>query len=195
MPVVRALRSESRVTAIATPRSSTISPTICAPNSELPSDSGIRDESATGWARFGSAWGAGTGDGAEEGLICGNKLAALPPGIVVDTPATAGSAPIGMLVPTPSVVRDRPPISAVTPPGVVPDEPPVEPPMPAEDVVGFDVVGVGVGDAVAGLATVTVTLSVAVTGEEAPFFTEMVAVYLIVSPAGAFFGTATCIST
>lgn len=188
MPVVRALRSDSRVTAITRPRSSTISPTICAPNSELPSDSGIRDESATGWARFGSAWEPGTGDGAEDGLICGNKLAALPPGIVVDTPATAGRAPIGMLVPTPSVVRDRPPMSAVVPPGMVPDEPPA----PAGDVGDFDLVGVG--DVVAALATVTLALSVAVTGE-VPFITEMAALNLIVSPAGAFFGTVTCIST
>src|ERR1700760_2318620 len=109
---------DSRVTAMATPSRRTISPTIWAPNSELPRASGMRDESATGWA-FGPLAGLpAAGEGVDEGLICGNRLEALPPGMVVDTPATAGSGPTGMLDPSPSE-PSRPEIVALEP-GVEP---------------------------------------------------------------------------
>ena len=62
--------------------------------------------------------------------------------------------------------------------------------MPVPPAV-FALLDVGVGDAGA-FATVTVgPLTVAVSGEPLPFGTETVAVNLIVSPAGAVFGTLT----
>ncbi len=81
-----------------------IKPTICAPNSELASDSGMVDESATGsLCLLESAWVPGAGLGVADGLICGKRLDALPPGIVVETPGTAepttGMFPMGRLVP------------------------------------------------------------------------------------------------
>ncbi len=82
----RTFRTEILVTAIATPSSRMISPTICAPNSELPNESGIFEESATGSPL--PAWMPGAGLGTAEGLICGNRLDALPAGIVVVVPGT-----------------------------------------------------------------------------------------------------------
>ena len=80
-----------------------ISPAICAPNSELPSDSGMVEESATGCLP-GLAWLPGTGLGTEDGLICGKRFDALPAGIVVEEPGapepTTGIGPRGRLVPT-----------------------------------------------------------------------------------------------
>jgi hypothetical protein len=83
-----------------------------------------------------------------DGLIWGNRLEALPPGMVVDTPATAGSGPTGMLVPSPRE-PDRPEMVAVgpAPAGVV-----VEP-LPADADLDGD--GLELDDAVA-LVTVTV---------------------------------------
>ena len=89
-----------------------IRPTICAPNSELPSDSGMVDESATGPPCLPGpkpAWAPGAGLGDADGLICGKRLDALPAGIVVETPGTAepttgtsepttGMFPMGRLV-------------------------------------------------------------------------------------------------
>ena len=68
-----------------------IRPTICAPNSELPSNSGMLDESATGSPCLPEpAWAPGTGLGVADGLICGKRLDALPAGIVVESPGTPG---------------------------------------------------------------------------------------------------------
>ena len=94
------MRSEIRVTAIATPSSRMIRPTICAPNSELPSDSGIVDESATGSPCLPKPASApGDGLGVADGLISGKRLDALPAGIIVETPGTAepttGMFPMG----------------------------------------------------------------------------------------------------
>jgi len=81
-----------------------ISPMTCAPNSELLSDSGIVDDAATGPLLPGLAWRSGAGLGAEDGLICGNRLDALPAGIVVEPPGTliptTGIGPSGRLLPT-----------------------------------------------------------------------------------------------
>lgn len=146
------------------------------------------EESATGWVFPGSACVPGAGLGTEDGLICGKRSEALPPGIVVETPgtpATSGSAPIGILAPT--LVVDRPGRIAVEPLGDAPAD------VPAPEL--FDLVGVGVGVVVAVFATVTVgPVAVAVRLDEVPLVTETVALYLIVSPAGAFFGTVTCAS-
>ena len=81
-----------------------IRPTICAPNSVLPSDSGMVDESATGALGLPEpAWAPGTGLGVADGLICGKRLDALPAGIVVENPGTAepttGMFPMGRLGP------------------------------------------------------------------------------------------------
>ncbi len=104
--MARALRSEIRVTAKTTPSSRTIRPTICAPNSELPSDNGMVDESATGLPCLPGpkpAWAPGAGLGDVDGLICGKRLDALPAGIVVEVPGTSapttGMFPMGRLVP------------------------------------------------------------------------------------------------
>jgi hypothetical protein len=102
--VAHAFRSEIRVTAITTPTSSTSSPKICAPNSELPSESGMVEESATGCAPplAPPACVPGARLGTTDGLICGKRFEALPAGIVAEvpgTPATAGSGPIGRPVP------------------------------------------------------------------------------------------------
>jgi hypothetical protein len=106
LPTARVFRSEIRVTAITTPSSSMSSPKIWAPNSELPSESGMVEESATGCAPplAGSARVPGAGLGA--GLICGKRFEALPPGIVAEIPGTPaaptdGSGPIGRPVPRP----------------------------------------------------------------------------------------------
>lgn len=161
-------RTESRVTAMATPSKSTIRPTIWAPNSELPRASGIRDESATGWAPLASAGVPAAGDGVDDGLIWGNRLAALPPGMVVDTPATAGSGPTGMLVPLPREPV-RPEMVAVDPfpAGVV-----GEPPPPADGDVGDDELEL---DDAAALATVTVGAVAVLVPVPVLFFTERVA--------------------
>ncbi len=177
---------DSRVTAMATPSRSTISPTIWAPNSELPRASGIRDESATGCAPLALAGGPATGDGVDDGLIWGNRLEALPPGMVVDTPATAGSGPTGMLVPSPRE-PDRPEMVAVdpSPAGVV-----VEPlPLPADG--DLDAVGLELDDAAA-LVTVTVWAADLV-ALDPPLFAVRMTLNLNVS-AGALFGTVTCTS-
>ena len=87
----RTFRTEILVTAIATPSSRMISPAICAPNSELPSESGIVEGSATGSLLTAGLPGAGLGTA--EGLICGNRLDALPAGIVVVVPATVPGTP------------------------------------------------------------------------------------------------------
>jgi hypothetical protein len=171
---------------MATPSRSTIRPTICAPNSELPSASGIRDESATGCEPLAAAGVPAAGDGVDDGLICGNRLEALPPGIVVETPATAGSGPIGMFVARPAVVPDRPGMVAVDPLGDG-----FEPPATADG----DLDWVGVGVVVAVLATVTVGAVARAVRFELPFGTVTVTLYWSLSPPGAFFGTLTCIST
>jgi hypothetical protein len=95
------LRSEIRVTAAATPSSRMIRPTICAPNSELVSDIGMTEDAAI-CPLPGLPWFPGAGLGDEDGLICGNRLDALPAGMVVETPGTSvtpGSAPMGRDVP------------------------------------------------------------------------------------------------
>ncbi len=74
-----------------------ISPTICAPNSELPSESGIVEESAAGSPLAAGLPGAGLGTA--EGLICGNRLDALPAGIVVLVPGTLAPTPTTGIVP------------------------------------------------------------------------------------------------
>ena len=95
----RTFRTEILVTAMATPSSRMISPTIWAPNSELPKDSGIVEDSATGSPL--PAWLPGAGSGTAEGLICGNRLDALPAGTVVVVPGTpdptTGIVPRGRL--------------------------------------------------------------------------------------------------
>ena len=75
-----------------------IRPMICAPNSELVSDSGMTEDVATG-SLPGLAWLPGAGLGDEDGLICGNRLDALPAGMVPETPGTTGSAPTGRVEP------------------------------------------------------------------------------------------------
>jgi hypothetical protein len=153
LPAARDRRSEIRVTAIATPSSSTIRPKICAPNSELPSASGMVEESATGSPCLpGLAWVPGAGLGTEDGLIWGNRFDALPAGIVVDTPGTpaftSGMEPIGRL--EPGLYVDP------ATPLVVPPDPTDEPPGAALDELGDGcaLVGVGLGD---GEAAFTVT--------------------------------------
>ena len=176
---------------MATPSRSTIRPTIWAPNSELPRASGIRDESATGCCEaLAPAGVSATGEGVEDGLICGNRLEASPPGMVVDTPATAGSGPTGMLDPSPRG-SDRPEMVAVAPsPMPLGEFVGLTPPPPADGDVDADGLELGL---MAALATVTVALACL---DACPllFFTDRVALYLIVSPAGAFFGTLTCTS-
>ena len=193
MPVVvPRRRMESRVTAMATPSRSTIRPTIWAPNSELPRASGIRDESATGCPPLASAGVPAAGEGVADGLICGNRLEASPPGMVVETPATAGSGPTGMLDPSPRE-PDRPEMVAVdplpTPPGEL-----VEPPPPPPADGDLDAGGLELGDLVGALVTVIVGAVAVLAAVPLLFLTERVALYPIVSPAGAFFGTLTCTS-
>jgi hypothetical protein len=91
-----------------------------------------------------------------------------------------------MLVPSPREPV-RPEMVAVdpSPAGVV-----VEPPPPADGDVDDD--GLELGDEVA-LVTVTVCVAVLLV-VLVLFVTERVALYVIVSPAGAFFGTLTCTS-
>ncbi len=95
----RIFRTEILVTAMATPSSRMISPTIWAPNSELPKESGIVEDSATGSPLPAAPPGAGSGTA--EGLICGNRLDALPAGTVVVVPGTpdptTGIVPRGRL--------------------------------------------------------------------------------------------------
>jgi len=109
--VARPLRTEIRVTAIAIPSSRMIRPTSCAPNSELVSESGMVEGAATGsgLAGVGLATFPGAGLGAEDGLIRGNRLDALPAGMVIELPAgmvvevpatpTSGIDPRGRLAP------------------------------------------------------------------------------------------------
>jgi hypothetical protein len=160
---VRVRRSEIRVTAAATPSSSTIRPRIWAPNSELPRASGMVDESATGCCLlFGSAGLPGAGLGTAEGLICGKRLEALPAGIVVEMPGTvtSGTVPSGRLEP-----RLEPRLETVPPtPAVVPaDEDPEDGlelfvPEPEEACV---LVGLAEGLGLAARVNVTVTASLA----------------------------------
>src|SRR6202012_280874 len=112
----RVLRRESRATRMATPRSSTISPMIWAPNAELPRDSGMRDESATGSvALFGAAgWVPGAGVGEDGGLICGDRFEGVPAGTAGGIPDTAGGAP-SWTEPMFSVDPDRPGMSTSAP--------------------------------------------------------------------------------
>jgi hypothetical protein len=146
------------------------------------------DASATGSVLLGSAGVPAAGLGTADGLICGNRFEALPAGIVVETPGTptiAGSVPIGMFVPT--VLPDRPRIVVVDPLCVVLDGVAAPEPFDLELVEDGEVVGV--------FATVTVgAVAVAVRLAELPLATATVAVYLIVSPAGAVFGTVTSAS-
>ena len=163
-----------------------ISPTIWAPNSELVSDSGMTEDAATG-PLPGLAWLPGTGLGAAEGLICGNRLDALPAGMVVESPGTppepsSGIGPSGSAEPRVELFPVAPGIVAFAPP----DDGVVEEPPPAALLVGL---ALGDGDT---LATVTVgAVAVAVSGEPLPLGTETVAENLIVSPAGAVLGTLT----
>lgn len=164
-----------------------ISPTICAPNSELVSDSGMTEDAATG-PLPGLAWLPGTGLGAAEGLICGNRLDALPAGMVVESPGTptlepsSGIGPSGSAEPRVELFPVAPGIVVFAPP----DDGVGEEPAPAALLVGL---ALGDGDT---LATVTVgAVAVAVSGEPLPWGTETVAENLIVSPAGAVLGTLT----
>ena len=77
------------------------SPTSCAPNSELLSESGMVEGPATGSCLRGPARLPGPGLGTEDGLIRGKRLDALPAGMVVEVPATptSGTDPRGRLVP------------------------------------------------------------------------------------------------
>src|ERR1700761_1396678 len=182
----RVLRSDSRVTAMATPRSSTISPMIWAPNSELPRDSGMRDESATAPAvLLGTAAvvpGAGVGD--DEGLICGKRFEALPAGIVVDSPATAGSAPSAMELMF-SVLPDRPGMSTLAPA----DGSLVAAPEPEPGAAAFGAFLVADADGELAAFTVIVGAVAVAVSVAVPSVTVTVAVYLTVSPAVAVFGT------
>jgi hypothetical protein len=129
----------------------------------------------------------GAGDGDAEGLICGNRLEALPAGIVVDTPATAGSAPSGMAAPTLSVVPDRPGMSTVDPPGVLADGDPAAAPCVVLDL--------GLADGLAAALATVIVAAFAAVRVSLPLVTVTAAVYLIVSPAVAVLGTVTCVST
>ncbi len=184
MPV-RVRRSEIRVTAAATPSSSTIRPRICAPNSELLRASGMVDESATGRCLFGLAGLPGAGVGTAEGLIWGKRLEALPAGIVVEMPGTgptSGTVPSGMLDPR---LRVEPAAPAVD--EEEPDEELVpfvaEPPEPA---VLLLLLGFGLGE-VDGFVTVTVAVLVVISLVFS--VTVMVAVKVILSPEAAELGT------
>ena len=162
-----------------------ISPTTCAPNSELASDSGIVDDLATGFPGPALAWLPGAGLGAEDGLIFGKRLDALPAGIVVELPGTpvptTGRGPIGRLLPR-----------LKAEPAAPPAEPPPGPAVGVDRVPpAFRAVPVLLGDGEAGgLATVTVALP-AVVSDEPPSDTETPTVYVILSPAGAVLGTLT----
>jgi hypothetical protein len=164
-----------------------ISPTICAPNSELVSDSGMTEDASAG-PLPGLAWLPATGLGTAEGLICGNRLDALPAGMVVESPGTptpepsSGIGPSGSAEPRVELFPVAPGTVAFAPLGDGVDE---ELPGAALLVA----LALGVGDA---LATVTVgAVAVAVSGEPLPLGTETVAENLIVSPAGAVLGTLT----
>ncbi len=78
-----------------------ISPTSCAPNSELISESGMVEGSATGSCLPGLARLPGAGLGTGDGLIRGKRCDALPAGMMVEVPATptTGIDPRGRLLP------------------------------------------------------------------------------------------------
>lgn len=142
--------------------------------------------------------------GAEDGVICGNRLAALPAGTLIVRPDALepmlGRAPIGMAAaptplgnaaPTPLAVPSGPDAVPFGLPGAEPpdDEPPDVEPRDEEAAVDF---GLGAGPDDAGAATVTAgALSVAVSAEPLPLATETVAENWMVSPAGAVVGTLT----
>jgi hypothetical protein len=201
--VARIFRIEIPVITVATPSSSTIRPMICDSNSELVSEIGMTEDVATAfwpWLVPGAVFGAGLG--ADDGLISGNRLAALPAGTltvppVVPEPATGsaptGSAPTGRAAtgtsaPRLLVVPGRLGTVAADPLDEDPLEEPAEPPAPDFALE------LGLGDADV-FATVTVgALALAVSGEPPPLATETVAENWIVSPAGAVLGTLTCAS-
>jgi hypothetical protein len=202
---------------------------ICASNCEPVSEIGRTEDVVTAsWAELAPGLvpipiplPAAEVGGAADGVISGNRLAALPAGTLVVTgvpePAT-GIAPMGKATPTlptgsSTAGMGAAGVRAVEP---LPAEPlaveplPVEPladplsvePLPVEpsavepdEVTAPDLVlDVGAGDAGTG-ATVTVgALPVAVSGELLQLTTETVAENLIVSPAGAVFGTLSCAS-
>ena len=78
-----------------------ISPTSCAPNSELLSESGMVEGSTTGSCLPGLARLPGAGLGTEDGRIRGKRRDALPAGMMVEVPATPtrGIDPTGRLLP------------------------------------------------------------------------------------------------
>jgi hypothetical protein len=202
------------------PSSKIIRPMICASNCEPVSEIGRTVDAATAsWAE--PAPGpvpvpvplpAAEVGGAADGVISGNRLAALPAGTFLVTacpPApTTGSAPMGRATPRPTAATGA--SENVTPgtaaPAAVAAEPlpvellPAEPlpaePLPAEpdeergdEPARAVALAVGLGDA-AGWATVTVgELPVAVSGEPRQLGTETRAENVIRSPAGAVFGT------
>ena len=78
-----------------------ISPTSCAPNSELLSESGMVGGSTTRSCLPGLARLSGAGLGTGDGLIRGKRFDALPAGMMVEVPGTptSGTDPTGRLVP------------------------------------------------------------------------------------------------
>lgn len=215
LPTARALRTETPVATTATPSSRTIRPTSCDPSCAPVREIGLVAAAATAsWPDWAARPGLGAWLGAEDGLICGNRLAALPAGTLTVPPEApepmVGSAPIGNAAPA-SAGRSAPKSPAVPSPlavpswlGVVATGPPdvgppeVEPPEvespdigPAEEAAPDFGLELGLGDAGA-LATVTVgALPAAVSGDPLPLATETVAENRMVSPAGAAFGTVT----
>jgi hypothetical protein len=215
--MVRTLRIEIPVATTATPSSRTIRPMICDPNCAPLSEIGLVAAASTaswpGWAPrpvFG-AW-----LGADDGVICGNRLAALPAGTLIVRPdepePMVGSAPIGMAAaptppgnatPTPLGSAAPRPLSVPSTLGVVPPrspeaEPPdVEPPdvEPGAEAAPDFGLETGLGDAGAAATVTAGALAVAVSVEPLPLATETVAENWIVSPAGALWGTLTRAST
>jgi hypothetical protein len=217
--MVRTLRIEIPVATTATPSSRTIRPMICDPNCAPLSEIGLVAAASTAsWPGFALRPVFGAWLGPVDGLICGNRLAALPAGTLIVRPGVpepmVGSAPIGKAAeptplgnatPTPLGNAASRPLAVPSALGVVPPrspevEPPeVEPPEveppdvePGEEAAPDFGLETGLGDAGA-VATVTAgALAVAVSVEPLPLATETVAENWIVSPAGAVLGTLTC---
>src|SRR5579875_2485046 len=103
LPPLLVRRRDSRVTAITIPIARTTSPRTCAPNSELPSDTGTMDVSFPAVRPLAATGGVpGAGFGTDEGLIFGNRFAAFPAGLVeVSGACSVGRGPMGSLTPRP----------------------------------------------------------------------------------------------
>ncbi len=103
------LRTETPVATTATPSSRTISPMICDPSWLPVSEIGLVAATATApWPGWAPGPVVGAWLGTADGVICGNRLAALPAGTLTVCPDALepmiGSAPIGMAAaPTPPV--------------------------------------------------------------------------------------------